>query len=69
MIRYNALGEIRSDAIAALGGVDGENAEAVGELFSKVEKNVVRSRVIQGLPRIDGRDQKTVRPINCDVGC
>lgn len=68
MIRYNALGDIRSDAIALLGGADGENAEAVGELFSKVEKNVVRSRVIQGLPRIDGRDQRTVRPINCDVG-
>ena len=68
MVRYNALGEIRSDAIAALGGAEGENAEAVGELFSKVEKNVVRSRVIQGLPRIDGRDQKTVRPINCEVG-
>jgi polyribonucleotide nucleotidyltransferase len=68
MIRYNALGEIRSEAIAALGGAEGENAEAVGELFSKVEKNVVRSRVIQGLPRIDGRDQKTVRPINCEVG-
>ena len=68
MMRYNALGEIRSDAIASLGGADGENAEAVGELFSNVEKNVVRSRVIQGLPRIDGRDQKTVRPINCDVG-
>ena len=68
MVRYNALGEIRSDAIGALGGIEGENAEAVGELFSKVEKNVVRSRVIQGLPRIDGRDQKTVRPINCEVG-
>ena len=68
MMRYNALGEIRSDAIASLAGTDGENAKAVGELFSKVEKNVVRSRVIQGLPRIDGRDQKTVRPINCDVG-
>ena len=68
MVRYNALGEIRSDAIAALGGAEGEKAEAVGELFSKVEKSVVRSRVIQGLPRIDGRDQKTVRPINCEVG-
>ncbi|MGB1966957.1 MAG: polyribonucleotide nucleotidyltransferase [Litorivicinaceae bacterium] len=68
MVRYNALGEIRSDAIAALGGPEGENAEAVGELFSKVEKSVVRSRVIQGLPRIDGRDQKTVRPVNCEVG-
>src|SRR6056300_244763 len=68
MVRYNALGEIRSEAIATLGGEEGEHAEAVGELFSKVEKNVVRSRVIQGLPRIDGRDQKTVRPINCEVG-
>ena len=41
-----------------MGGEDDENVEAVGELFNKVEKNVVRSRVIQGLPRIDGRDQK-----------
>ena len=68
MVRYNALGDMRSEAIASLGGEEGEHAEAVGELFSKVEKNVVRSRVIQGLPRIDGRDQKTVRPINCEVG-
>ncbi|MDB4020931.1 polyribonucleotide nucleotidyltransferase [Litorivicinus sp.] len=68
MVRYAALSEIRADAIALLGGKDGERAEAVGELFSKVEKDVVRTRVIQGLPRIDGRDQKTVRPINCEVG-
>ena len=68
MVRYNALGEIRSEAITTLGGEEGENAEAIGELFNKVEKSVVRSRVIQGLPRIDGRDQKTVRPINCEVG-
>ena len=68
MVRYNALSEMRSEAIAEMGGKDDENVEAVGELFNKVEKNVVRSRVIQGLPRIDGRDQKTVRPISCEVG-
>ena len=68
MVRYNALSEMRSEAIAEMGGEGDENAEAVGELFNKVEKNVVRSRVIQGLPRIDGRDQKTVRPISCEVG-
>ncbi len=68
MVRYNALAEIRQDAIATLGGEEGEHSEAVSELFSKVEKDVVRSRVIQGLPRIDGRDQKTVRPIHCEVG-
>jgi polyribonucleotide nucleotidyltransferase len=68
MVRYNTLADMRSEAIAALGGEEGENVEAVGELFNKVEKDVVRSRVIQGLPRIDGRDHKTVRPINCEVG-
>jgi polyribonucleotide nucleotidyltransferase len=68
MDRYTALADVRQDAIAALGGEDGEHADAVAELFSKVEKDVVRSRVIQGLPRIDGRDQKTVRPIHCEVG-
>ena len=68
MVRYNALSEMRSEAVAEMGGEDDENVEAVGELFNKVEKNVVRSRVIQGLPRIDGRDQKTVRPISCEVG-
>ncbi|MBU24627.1 MAG: polyribonucleotide nucleotidyltransferase [Gammaproteobacteria bacterium] len=68
MLRYNALSEIRSEAIATFGGEESENVEAVGELFNKVEKQVVRSRVIQGLPRIDGRDKKTVRPIKSEVG-
>ena len=36
--------------------------------FSKLERNVVRSRILQGLPRIDGRDTKTVRPIAIEVG-
>ena len=48
MVRYNALSEMRSEAIAEMGGKDDENVEAVGELFNKVEKNVVRSRVIPG---------------------
>lgn len=68
MVRYNALGEIRNEAIATLGGANGEQTEAVGELFNKVEKDVVRSRIIQGMPRIDGRDLTTVRPIHCEVG-
>jgi polyribonucleotide nucleotidyltransferase len=35
---------------------------------SKLEKNTVRKRVIDGEPRIDGRDRKTVRPIDVQVG-
>lgn len=37
-------------------------------VFSQLESDVVRGRVLQGLPRIDGRDTKTVRPITIEVG-
>lgn len=33
------------------------------QAFNQLESNVVRSRILQNLPRIDGRDTKTVRPI------
>ena len=36
--------------------------------LSNIEKSIVRNRVIQGEPRIDGRDSVTVRPINVRVG-
>lgn len=36
--------------------------------FSQLESQVVRSRVLQGHPRIDGRDTKTVRPISIQTG-
>ena len=38
-----------------------------GELF-KLESNIVRQRILNGEPRIDGRDTKTVRPITVKVG-
>ena len=36
--------------------------------LSKLEKNIVRNRVIDGEPRIDGRDVSTVRAIDVRVG-
>ena len=36
--------------------------------FNKLEKSVVRGNIINGMPRIDGRDTKTVRPITVEVG-
>lgn len=36
--------------------------------FDAIERNVVRSRILQGQPRIDGRDTKTVRPITIETG-
>jgi len=44
------------------------SAEQVKGALSKLEKTIVRQRVIKGEPRIDGRDQSTVRPIDVSVG-
>ncbi len=70
MERYNALSELRAAAVAAL-ATDAEDApseEDVKAYFSKLEKKVVRDRIIAGEPRIDGRDNSTVRPISVEVG-
>lgn len=40
----------------------------VQNIFSSLEKKIVRSRIISGAPRIDGRDNRTVRPINVEIG-
>jgi polyribonucleotide nucleotidyltransferase len=71
MDRQAAVGDLKTAAIEALVG-DEENSrwteDEVKGALSKLEKNTVRQRVIAGKPRIDGRDQKTVRPIHVDVG-
>jgi len=67
--RQAAVGEAKAAAMAALGGEGSEWTEdAIKEALGKLEKNIVRRRVIKGEPRIDGRDQKTVRPIDVQVG-
>ena len=71
MERQAAVAEVKAAAIEALGGEGDEarwSAEELSGALSKLEKKVVRQRVIKGEPRIDGRDHKTVRPINVDVG-
>ena len=71
MQRQVAVAEVKAAAVAALGG-EGDaarwSAEELSGALSKLEKKVVRQRVIKGEPRIDGRDHKTVRPINVEVG-
>jgi len=37
-------------------------------VFSHLESRIVRSRILEGHPRIDGRDTKTVRPIDVKTG-
>ena len=71
MERQAAVSELKAAAVEALAseGDDAKwTAEDVKGALSRLEKNTVRQRVISGEPRIDGRDQKTVRPINVEVG-
>ena len=67
--RYTRLGELRAEAVEKLAGEDTEfSSDDVKGEFAKIEKNTVRSSVVAGEPRIDGRDNKTVRPIAVEVG-
>jgi polyribonucleotide nucleotidyltransferase len=65
--RYERVGAIRDAAIATLAIEGGPSADEVKEIFKKIEKNLVRKRILAGEPRIDGRDNRTVRPIACEV--
>ena len=66
--RQAAVGEVKSAAVEALADDDKWSAEDVkGELY-KLEKSIVRQRIIKGEARIDGRDKSTVRPIDVEVG-
>ena len=70
MDRQNRLGEIRGEITAALVS-DAEGSPAEGDVrgaISKLEKSVVRGRIIAGEKRIDGRDTSTVRPIIVRTG-
>ena len=67
--RYTQLSQLRTQALNGL--VDEEagiDADAIKKVFASIEKKLVRSRIVAGEPRIDGRDNGTVRPIEVEVG-
>ncbi|MCI5105129.1 MAG: polyribonucleotide nucleotidyltransferase [Pseudomonadales bacterium] len=69
MQRYDAIGEIKAKAIETLADEEAGISEGdVAEVFSALEKSTVRNRILDGNPRIDGRDTKTVRAIEVETG-
>jgi polyribonucleotide nucleotidyltransferase len=63
--RYQRLGELKEQTIAALTAENDElKPDNIVDLFNALESSTVRNRVLEGEPRIDGRDHKTVRPIS-----
>ena len=67
--RQSAIRNARDTLVAELGGDDSdyEDDDIVAAFYS-LEKETVRASVLNGEPRIDGRDTKTVRPIDVEVG-
>jgi polyribonucleotide nucleotidyltransferase len=64
LARLEQLGIVRSAAVEALVTEESEyTADDVKGIFSKLEKELVRGKIIAGDPRIDGRDTASVRPI------
>ena len=68
--RYTLLGKVREEIVdkVADDDKDGFSRDAVKGAIGKLEKKVVRSRIIAGEARIDGRDTSTVRPITIRTG-
>ncbi|HLX80163.1 MAG TPA: polyribonucleotide nucleotidyltransferase [Burkholderiales bacterium] len=68
----------RSDALKAIskrvheavgaGSEGGPDANTVNDLCFALESKIVRNKILDGEPRIDGRDTRTVRPITIRTG-
>ena len=68
--RYNRLDELREQAVAAFAGEEEgkPSASEVKDAFGLIEYRTVRQNIVDGKPRIDGRDNRTVRPLKIEVG-
>ena len=61
--------EVTKKTIEALcTGEGAPDATAVGNLIFELEAKIVRNQILDGEPRIDGRDTRTVRPISIRHG-
>ncbi len=61
--RNDKLGQIRDSILAQYEELDEIEVGKVLSAFKKLEKDIVRSNILNNRPRIDGRDLDTVRPI------
>jgi polyribonucleotide nucleotidyltransferase len=66
--RSTKIKEVVANVMTQL-SADGEVDEVeVGNLLFEIEAKIVRSQILNGEPRIDGRDTRTVRPIEIRNG-
>ncbi len=67
--RTDKLRAVSSEVAAALeaeataAGTSAPDSAEIGDILFSLESKIVRSQILDGEPRIDGRDTRTVRPI------
>ena len=69
--RVKALSEIKEKMVTELGIDDEESNISETEIldsFKQIEKKIVRTKLLKGESRIDGRDLDEVRPIYVEAG-
>jgi len=64
-IRKATLAKVEAEAEAAGAALE---ANVAKDVFFNLESKIVRNQILDGEPRIDGRDTRTVRPISVRVG-
>ena len=68
--RTEKVEQIRATVLAEVApeGSDTGHVNLVKSTFSNIESKIVRSQILNGEPRIDGRDTRTVRPVTIRTG-
>jgi polyribonucleotide nucleotidyltransferase len=69
MERKDAINALTSQTVETIGaGEADQDAKEVSEMMHELESDVVRSRILAGQPRIDGRDPAMIRALNVATG-
>ena len=69
MERYEKMGEVKDAALEEFVSEDDSiSQDEVKNYIKKIEKSTVRERILAGEPRIDGRDNSTVRELAIETG-
>ena len=69
LARKTAVDTVTEEALAAIVAADeAVDAKEVSELLHDLESDVVRSRILAGEPRIDGRDPAMIRALDVATG-
>jgi len=66
--RNNMLSQIKDEILENEINEEDDNEAEILTYFENAQKGIVRSRILAGEKRIDGRDTTTVRPIDVQIG-